>query len=224
MAEQLSFDLPIKTAHGREDFYVSSANATAVAMIETWRDWPARKLVLIGPVGAGKTHLAHVWAALSGAQILGADTLVSADVPTLARMPVAVEDCHAIAGRADAEDALFHLHNLALAEGQSLLFTAQTAPNYWGLTLPDLTSRMQGTLTIALELPDDRLLAAVLAKLFDDRQLIASPELLDYLVRRIERSFEAAHAIVAALDAAALSQGRAVNRTLARELLDKRGA
>ena len=223
MAQQLSFDLPAKPAHGREDFFVSSANAQAVALIDTWESWPARKLVLYGPPGAGKTHLAHVWSAQSGATIIPAGDLVQADIPALARGHVAVEDCETIAGQTPAETALFHLHNLTLAEGHSLLLTAHAAPNHWTLALPDLASRMQGTPAVELDLPDDRLLTAILAKLFDDRQLTPAPDVIPYLVRRIDRSFEAARQVVALLDTAALSRKRALTRPFARDMLDNAG-
>jgi len=223
MAQQLSFDLPVRPALGREDFFVSPANAEAVAMIEGWQGWPSRKLILAGPAGAGKTHLTHVWAALSGARIIGGHDLPDADIPTLAQGPVAVEDAHLIAGDRAAEDALFHLHNLTLAEGYTLLITARTAPHLWGLTLPDLASRMQGTLLTELRAPDDALLSAVLMKLFADRQLSPSPDTIPYLARRIERSFDAARETVEALDRAALAQGRAITRSLAARVLDNPG-
>lgn len=218
---QLTFDLPARPALGREDFFVSPANAQAVALIEGWHDWPARKLVLCGPKGAGKTHLAHVWAGLSGAQIIDADELESSDIAALAEGPVAIEDAAGIAGRPEAEEALFHLHNLVLAEGHALLVTAGSPPRRWGLALPDLASRMEAALLARLEAPDDALLAAVLAKLFADRQLAPSPDCVPYLARRIERTFEAAHTIVAEIDARALASGRRVTRALAAEVLDK---
>lgn len=220
MARQLSFDLPAKTALGREDFFVSPANAAAVAMIEGWRDWPGRKLALVGPKGAGKTHLTHVWAALSGAPIIAATDLENADIPILAAGPVAVENCAAIAGNAAAEEALFHLHNLALAEGQSLLVTDAKPPSFWPLILPDLASRMQGTPTVILQPPDDALLSAVLMKLFADRQISPHPGTIPYLTRRIDRSFQAAHRVVDGLDALALETGRDVTAKLAGQLLD----
>jgi len=221
MPRQLSFDLPCRTALGRDDFFVSTANAAAVAMLEGWQGWPARKLVLVGPRGAGKTHLAHVWAALSGARIVPAADLPGADIAALAAAPVAVEDCDTIAGTQTAETALFHLHNLALAEGRSLLFTATRPPNHWPLALPDLASRMQGTPLVRIAPPDDALLAAVMMKLFADRQLSPSPATIPFLIRRIDRSFEAARDIVERLDAASLRDRRPITKALAGELLDK---
>lgn len=99
MAHQLSLDLPARPALGRGDFFVSGPNAAAVAMIEGWENWPARKLVLHGPEGSGKTHLTHVWAALSGATITAATDLTTADIPTLAAAPVAIEDADRITGK-----------------------------------------------------------------------------------------------------------------------------
>ncbi|MDX1821321.1 MAG: chromosomal replication initiator DnaA [Paracoccaceae bacterium] len=221
MHRQLSFDLPVRAALGREDFFVAPANAMAVALIEGWRDWPGRKLVLEGPKGAGKTHLAHVWAQASGARIIPARDLRDADIPTLATCPVAVEDVPLIAGDTAAENALFHLHNLTLAEGHSLLMTADRPAAHWGLTLPDLASRMQGTQATRLDTPDDRLLTVVLAKLFADRQLIPTPDTIPYLVARMDRSFDTARQMVAALDAAALAQGRPINRKLAADVMEQ---
>ena len=217
---QLSFDLPVRPARGREDFFVSPANARAVALIEGWRGWPGRKLLLCGPDGAGKTHLAHVWAALSGARIVAAADLAAADIAALAAGPVAVEDAGRLAGHAEAEAALFHLHNLVLAEGHALLLTAGTPPRRWRFALPDLASRMEAVPLAELGPPDDALLAAVLAKLFADRQLAPAPDCVPYLARRIERTFAAAHDIVAAIDARALATGRAITRHLAAEVLD----
>ena len=221
MHRQLSFDLPVRAALGREDFFVAPANAMAVALIEGWRDWPGRKLVLEGPKGAGKTHLAHAWAQAAGARIVKARALAGADIPDLASGPVAVEDVPLIAGDTAAENALFHLHNLTLAEGHSLLLTADRPAAHWGLTLPDLASRMQGTQATRLEAPDDRLLTALLAKLFADRQLIPTPDTIPYLVTRMDRSFDSARQLVAALDAAALAQGRPINRKLAADVMER---
>lgn len=221
MAEQLGFDLPSMPALGRADFMVAPSNAIAVAMIEGWQDWSGRKLVLTGPEGAGKTHLTHVWAALSGAKVVAANALDEARIPALVDGCVAVEDVPEIAQNPEAQTALFHLHNLVLAEGHSLLMTGSAAPNNWQLELPDLASRINGTQAARLDAPDDALLTAVLAKLFADRQIIAKPDLISYLTRRIDRSFAAARSVVAALDAASLAQKRPITRALAATVLDK---
>jgi chromosomal replication initiation ATPase DnaA len=222
MARQLTFDLPARPALGRDDFFVSPANTNAVATIDDWQNWPLGKLVLAGPRGAGKTHLAHVWAAEANAAVLSVTQFAGQDVAALvaSNRHIAIEDIDQVAGNADAEVALFHLHNLILGEGGRLLMTAVSAPTAWPITLPDLASRMQGTHVVALAAPDDPLLLAVLVKLFADRQLAVSPAVLTYLVSRMERSFQGAQSLVAALDIQALSEGRAVSQRLAAGVLD----
>jgi chromosomal replication initiation ATPase DnaA len=220
LIRQLTLDLPVRTAFGRDDFFVSPGNATALAALDDWRGWPLGKMLLCGPSGAGKTHLAHVWAAETGATILPATDLAASDIATLATGPVVVEDAEAVAGHPPAEAALFHLHN-ALAEARHpLLLTSARPPRDWGLKLADLASRMQAASLTRLDPPDDALLTAVLVKLFADRQIAVPPTLIPYLVARMDRSFEAARTLVARLDAEALARGKAVTRQLAAQVLD----
>ncbi len=221
MVAQLTFDLPVRPALGREDFFVSPANALAVATLDQPDLWPNGKLLLIGPEGAGKTHLAMVFAARTGAQVIEAGDLAAADLPEAAAL--VIENADTAAGDPDAETALFHLHNHMTGRGGLLLLTAARAPRDWGLTLPDLQSRMEATATATLLPPDDALLGAVLVKLFADRQLQVAPGFIRWLVRRIDRSFATARAVVAALDAAALATKRPINSTLAATLLDSDG-
>lgn len=219
MIRQLAFDLPAREAWRREDFFPSPANAAALAAVDDWRNWPGGKLVLTGPKGSGKTHLARLWAAEAGAALLPAADLATADLPALsAHGAVAVEDAETAAGNPVAEAAFFHLHNLVTQSGHFLV-TATRPPRDWGLTLPDLASRLQAAPLARIEAPDDALLSAVLIKLFADRQITVPPTLIPYLVARMERSIDAARALVAALDARALAQGRPVTRQLAADLL-----
>lgn len=223
MARQLTFDLPVKTAHAREDFFISPSNALAVKMLEDWPKWPRGKMVLVGAGGSGKTHLTRIWASETGASVTAAQDLLHADIPALAEAPAAIEDIQSIATNGAGQEALFHLHNLMQQLGSPLLLTAELAPNHWGLTLPDLQSRMSATSITILPAPDDAVLSAVLVKLFADRQIDVQPKLIIYLIKRMERSFEAAGQLVAALDKAALSHGRAVNMKIAAQVLDNWG-
>jgi chromosomal replication initiation ATPase DnaA len=223
MAEQTAFPLPRLAARGRADFLVAPANAHAVARIENWRGWPGGRLVLTGPEGAGKSHLAAVWADAAGARIIAAAALPDADLPALAARPLAVEDADRIAGERAAETALLHLFNLMAEAGSPLLVTARRPPAHWGLTLPDLESRLTAAPLATLGPPDDALLAALLVKLFAERQIAPPPRLIAFCAARMPRSFAAAEALVAALDAAALASGRPIGPRLAREVLDKLG-
>jgi len=216
---QLAFDLPAREAWRREDFFPSPANAAALAAVDDWRNWPGGKLVLVGPGGSGKTHLARLWASETGAALLPASALGTADLPALsAHGAVAVEDAEAAAGDPQAEAAFFHLHNLVTQSGH-LLVTATRPPRDWPLALPDLASRLQAAALARIDPPDDALLSAVLIKLFADRQITVPPTLIPYLAQRMERSIDAARALVAALDARALAEGRPVTVKLAGEVL-----
>jgi chromosomal replication initiation ATPase DnaA len=215
MPPQLIFNLPLRTARGRGDYFISPANELALRTLDATAGWAGGKMLLIGPEGSGKTHLAHIWAEGSGAHIHAA-----ADLPDEPEGPVAVEDIDAIAGNASAETRLFHLHNLAQAGGRALLLTSALPPAAMPWALPDLKSRLLATTTTALLPPDDALLAQVLVKLFADRQLTVSPTLIPYLVSRMDRSLSAAARLVGALDARALASSRPVTRALAAEVLD----
>lgn len=222
MARQLAFDLPARPSHDRGDFFVSPANAAAVAQIDDDAGWLNGRLVLVGPEGAGKTHLAHVWAEANGAAILPAADLVEADIPRLgATTALVVEDWEDLPRTGEAN--AFHLVNLLQSGGGRLLATARTAPARWPTALPDLASRMQASGLARLDAPDDALLANVLLKLFADRQIAPEPALIPWLVARIDRSFAAATIVVDTLDRAALAEGRAVTRAFARAVLDKPG-
>lgn len=213
--EQLSIDLPRLEALGRDDFMVSPANATAHALIESWPAWPDRRLAIVGPEGAGKSHLAAIWAAEVGARIVPARALTPEAAPDLAQTPLVVEDVD----RACAEEALFHLWNACAQAGQGLLLTGRGMPTDWPLTLPDLRSRVMSLTPATIDNPDDMLLSVVLLKLFADRQLRVRPALIGFLLPRMERSFAAARAMVDRLDGESLARGVPINLALAREVL-----
>jgi chromosomal replication initiation ATPase DnaA len=217
--EQLVLDLARRPALGRADFFVSGGNALALAQVDRWPDWPGGKIALIGPKGSGKTHLVHVWAARAEAVILESSALEGLDVTSVpAAAAVAVEDCDTGLTEA-AETVLFHLHNRLAAGGGSLLVTGVEPPARWCLHLPDLASRLRAAPVAVLEAPDDALLAALLVKLFDDRQLPVPSEVVDFLLSRMERSFEAAERLVARIDRLGLARRRAVTLRLAAEAL-----
>lgn len=221
---QLPLNLPHRTALGRGEFVVAAPNALAVAQVDAWPNWPQQKLLLLGPQGAGKTHLAHVWAARADAVVFTPDMLANCDIDALAQCPaVVVEDCDTLTGDHPREEALFHLHNLLLAEGGSLLLTGRSAPKLWPFVLPDLASRLQGTQAVTLAPPDDALLSAVLEKLFADRQIAVADAVIPYLVGRMERSFAAAQLMVDTLDRVALAENRKITVRFAARILDNTG-
>ncbi len=217
---QLAFDLDPAENFAREDFLRGPGNAAALDLVESWPHWPARAVALIGPQGSGKSHLAAIWASLSGARRLASAALDEAGVPVaLSSGALAIERGDARDPRDLDERAMFHLLNLAREQQGFLLLTARSAPAGWQIALPDLASRLRALPVVNLAAPDDAMLRAVLVKLFADRQLEVDDGLITYLAVRIERSFAAAQAIVAALDREALRRQRPVTRALASEVL-----
>ena len=212
---QLALALDHAESYAREDFLSGASNEAALALIESWPDWPAQAVALVGPEGSGKTHLATIWAATAGARVISGRHLGETDLPgALATGALVVEDAAAVTD----ERALFHLINLAREEGAFLLFTARSAPTLWPASLPDLVSRLRALPVVALDQPDDGLLRGVLLKVATDRQLSLDDSVVRYLLTRIERSLAAARAAVIALDKEALRQGRAPSRALAAEM------
>jgi chromosomal replication initiation ATPase DnaA len=215
--KQLAFDLPLDPRFGAEDFLVSPSNEQAYGLIESWPDWPDTILLLIGPSGSGKSHLASIWATNAHAWTIDAFGISHDKVPHLvSNGALAIEDMDR--GERD-EAALFHLLNLAREKKASLLITCETPPDRWSLKTPDLLSRLRLAPSVALEPPDDALLKAVLVKLFVDRQLVVDTSVVDYIALRIERSLAKASEIVSLLDREALSRGRRVSRAIAAEIL-----
>jgi chromosomal replication initiation ATPase DnaA len=218
-ARQLPLDLGHRPALGGEDFLVAPCNAEALEWLDRWPDWPGPALVVHGPAGCGKTHLAHVFAARSGAPVLAAAGLHRDDPPRLlaAARALVLED----ADRGVDEVALFHLYNLVKEAGAKLLLTAALPSGRWPVALPDLASRLKTAPNAAILPPDDALMAALLVKLFADRQLRVGQELIAYLLPRLERSFQALRQVVAKLDAAALAERREITVPLARRVLEQ---
>ena len=220
---QLVLDLGHRPALGRADFLVSRCNADAVAWIDRWPEWPAPGLVMWGPAASGNSHLGQVWRARAGAPMITADDLDNREPPDLAGEvgAVYVDGADRIAGDARRERVALHVYNLIAGQGGHILFSARTPPGRWAIGLADLSSRLNALPAAAIAPPDDAVLGAVLLKLFTDRQLQVGVDVIQFAVTRMERSFEAAERLVAAVDAAALAAQRRVTVPLLREVLPR---
>ncbi len=214
---QLAFALPHAESLTRDNFLEGPANAAALALIDAWPEWPNRTMMLVGPDGSGKSHLAAIWAEESGARSSSAHALNPSTVPgALATGALVVEDLNP----PDIDErALFHLLNLAREDEAYLLITARTAPASMEIGLRDLQSRLRAVPTVTLLPPDDVLFRSLIVKFCADRQLTVDESVVAYLATRVERSYRAARDAVALLDAEALRQGRPITRALAAELL-----
>lgn len=214
---QITFEFDHRPAMGWEDFLVASCNEAAVDMIDRWPDWPAAAICMYGPPGCGKTHLAQVFCAHSGGALLTASAFGAMELDALLAKGVtwAIED----ADRGVDETKLFHFYNMIAERNGHLLLTAGAPPARWTVELVDLRSRLTALPALAVGAPDEGLIGAVLVKQFADRQLRVEQDVITYLVMHMERSFEAARQVAAALDTAALAGRRRITVPLARDVL-----
>jgi chromosomal replication initiation ATPase DnaA len=212
---QLPLPLPHEPSFAREDFLKRPSNAAALALVESWPRWPAPLMLLVGPEGSGKSHLAAIFAEVSGAR-----RPADLDGPPPPGEAYVIDDADALTG---SEAALFHLLNHARANGASVLLTAKSPPDLWGVATPDLLSRLRLAPLVEIAPPEPELIEAVLQKLFSDRQLLVEPSLIAYAARRLDRSLGAARALVEALDAEAMARGAKVTRAMASQWLSREG-
>ena len=213
---QLVLDLPHRQALGRDDFLVTASNAAAVALIDHWPAWPSHAALLVGSAGSGKSHLVEVWRQRSNAMRVNASELRVETAPELLSTgALAIED--AVAGF--DERGMFHLLNLAKQQSSSVLITARTRPEFWGIAIPDLLSRLRAIPVIEILPPDDALLRGVLVKLFFDRQIAAEESTISFMFTRMPRSLGAARMLVAEIDRRALEERAEVTRPFVAKVL-----
>ena len=214
---QLPLDLPVDNNIGRDDLVVGDANTLAIELIDKWPDWQTSVLILAGPTGSGKSHLAFIWAEIANALIFPATDLAGADHKTDETHNFVIED---ISEAQIDETALFHLLNSCREKGGYCLLTSSSWPQSWNISLPDLSSRLRAATLVELREPDDMLLKQTLIKLFADRQINVERNVVDYLVLCMERSIDTARLIVEKLDHMALATRKPITRSMAAKVLE----
>lgn len=219
--EQIPLDLGHRTALGRADFLVTPNNQDAVAWVDLWPEWPAPCLVLYGPVASGKTHLGAVWAEKSSAICVKASSVNEDFIPDILDMKhhIIIEGGDTLIGNLAGEKGLFHLYNIFKEEQRSILLTLTEPPVRRQFALPDLASRLRAAPSVAIREPDEQMIGALLVKLFNDRQVRISSESLNYILPRIERSFEAVRDLVDRADERAMIEKRGITVPLLRDIM-----
>jgi chromosomal replication initiation ATPase DnaA len=197
---QIPLTFPVTPAMAREDFLVSDSNREALAFIDRWPEWNAPALYIYGPVGSGKTHLSAIWKARAPQSAL-------------------IENLDIICGDRPQEETLFHLYNRVRQVPGSILLTGTLPLAMMRFAIPDLASRLRACPQVAIGLPDEDLMRALLVKLFSDRQMRIDVAVIEYCITRMERSFGAARDLVARLDQISLTEKRPVTPAMVRAVL-----
>jgi chromosomal replication initiation ATPase DnaA len=217
LKRQLAFDLRHRPAFGRDDFLVVRGNEEAVAHVDRWPDWSGHALAIFGPAGCGKSHLAHVFALRADAAVIAPSEVTGGTVAGLVERnkSLVIEIGESISD----SRALLHLFNATKEQGGYLLLTGREPPSRWSVTLPDLKSRLSAVQAVRIDVPDDAMIQAVLVKLFADRQLSVGPDVVSYMVQRMDRSFAAARRIVELADTESLAGQRPITVPLIKDVL-----
>lgn len=223
--QQIAFKFPLEPYLGREDFMVSKCNFEAFKMVDSWPEWPFFAICLYGPSGCGKTHLSRIFS-----DRVAVLTNHPYKIPSIKAAHLSMETpfelfkqnhCLIIEDLNEKinEEALFHLYNLYRNEGGSILLTAPKAPARMKFSLPDLQSRLNIIPSIEINEPDDDMLSALIVKLFADRQLIVSPEIITYMIKNMKRSFSFCNKLVEEIDNTSLARKRAITVPLVKEAI-----
>jgi chromosomal replication initiation ATPase DnaA len=219
--QQIPLDLGSRQTLGRDDFQVGACNVAAVNMIDRWPDWPAPLMIISGPPASGKSHLAAVWREKAQAEIIRPEMLLSRTAEQIAEAGkhLVFDGLDPWLGDRQAETTLFHLYNIFWSEKRNILATMRMTPTQTQFAVADLASRVRSSLTVPIQPPDDMLLASVLIKLFSDRQMQVTNDVIQYILPRMERSFDAARTIVDRADKLALAQKRGISVPLLRHVM-----
>ena len=219
---QLPLSLAHRPAFDRGEYLVSICNEAATAWIDSWPSWPDATwgLNIYGPEASGKSHLAEVWARKAGAIMLRPADLCADRLPTLLGAAH-----HVILDNVDASlpgVPAFHLFNMIVERQGALLLLSRMPVSRMALQPADLKSRFAALPAVAISDPDDALISGIMDKLFRDRQLFVTEEVLAFLIERMERSFSEARALVETIDAMSLADGRRITLPLVRRALETR--
>jgi len=225
-SKQFTFNFLPKTYLGEEDFMVTSCNQNAYMAVKMWPNWQHFSLNIFGPKSSGKSHLAHIWV-----ESIQASLPRPIQIPILSSHSINMKNLNKITNEhpylviedLDSninEEAFFHLYNNYNVPGRFILFTSELPPSKLSLKLPDLRSRLNIIPTIEINQPDDEMLTALIAKLFNDRQIIINQEILDYILKYSERSFDYITKLIAEIDEISWIYKRAVSIPIVKEAIE----
>jgi len=216
MTDQLILKFPTNQVYLKEDFYVSPSNQEAYDFINSWPKWVKRIANIFGPSGSGKTHLASILKNKTSTLEIQSDALsdkIFFEFKT--KEALIIENLN----EKVSEKLLFSLWNIALQDNKYLLITSKKPINSFKFKLRDLMSRVTSSIIIGINLPSDDLISVILAKNFSDKQITVEKKHIDYIVKRIDRSYEKISQFILTLDKYSLKKGSPFALKMIKEVL-----
>ena len=216
MNDQLILKFPAQKAYKKEDFYVSPSNQKAYDFINNWPKWIKRIVNIFGPSGSGKSHLASILRSKTSClQINSKDLNEKVFLEFKTKEALILEDMD----KNISENLLFTLWNIVLQDNKYFLITSKDPINFYKFKLKDLTSRINSSLVIGINLPSDDLISVILAKNFSDKQIKVEKKHIDYIIKRIDRSYEKISQFILTLDKYSLKKGSPFALKMIKEVL-----
>ena len=216
MSDQLILKFPEHRAYKREDFYVSPSNQEAYDFINNWPKWIKRIVNIFGPSGSGKSHLSSILKTKTKClEILGNELNENIIFEFKTKEVLIIENFN----EKIPEELLFSLWNIALQDNKYFLINSIKPNSSYKFKLPDLTSRIKSSLNIGIKLPSDDLISAIIAKNFSDKQIMVEEKHIDYIIKRIDRSYEKISHFISLLDKYSLKKGSPFSLKLIKEVL-----
>ena len=216
MNNQLILKFPTHHAYKKEDFYVSPSNQEAYDFINSWPQWVKRIVNIFGPYGSGKSHLASILKNKTSCLKVEADKINNKTLFNFkTKEALIIENLN----EKVPEELLFSIWNLALQDNKYLLITSTKPIGSYKFKLKDLISRLKSSLTIGINLPSDDLISVIIAKNFSDKQIKVEKKHIDYIIKRIDRSYEKISQFISILDKYSLKKGKPVGLKLIKQVL-----
>ena len=215
---QLIFKFPFKTNYFEEDFYVSESNFEAYKLIESWPKWSSRFINIFGPSGCGKTHLANIFRKKISSFLINAS-----DLNNNSLSDIKVKECLIVDGyKKNVDEKLFYsVLNQSYLSNQYIIINSLQPIQSLRVNLNDLKSRFSSFVNIGIDLPTDELIKVIISKNFSDKQVKIEGNLLEYIIKNIDRSYEAIFDLIDKLDDSSLSTGKSININLIKKALNK---
>ena len=216
MNDQLILKFPSEKAFKKEDFYVSQSNQEAYDFINSWPKWIKRIVNIFGPSGSGKTHLVNILKnKTSCLQVNSSELNEKIFLRFKTKEALIIENLN----EKVSEKLLFTLWNTALQDNKYILITSKKPISNYKFKLKDLVSRINSSLIIGIKLPSDDLISVIIAKNFSDKQIKVNKRQIDYIIKRIDRSYEKISLFILTLDKYSLKKGTPFSLKLIKEVL-----